>query len=131
MDKISPENYQVEDFISDESFINYHFRSNKDDRIYWEEWLINNPGKQDLVKEAIEMLEILSLTLSEKEYLQELKKITAVINKKKSTGFLNYQAGIKLILLYQKKERCNIFCLYYWFLLQEHTGYSGFHQSVP
>ena len=45
MDKISLQNYQVEDFISDESFINYHFQSNKNDRLFWEEWLLNHPGK--------------------------------------------------------------------------------------
>lgn len=104
MDKISPENYQVEDFISDESFINYHFQSNRNDRLYWEEWLINNPGKQVLVKEAIEMLETLSLTLSEKEYRQELKRITAVINRKKKHRVSKLPGSNKLILWYKKKK---------------------------
>ena len=69
MDKISLQNYQVEDFISDESFINYHLQSNKNDRLFWEEWLADHPDKQDLVKEAKEMLETLSLTISEKTLL--------------------------------------------------------------
>ena len=106
MDKISLQNYQVEDFISDESFINYHFQSNKDDRLFWEEWLINHPGKQLLVKEAKEMLETLSLTISEKEYREELKKITAAINRKNRQHPVSQLRGRnKLLQLYQRKKR--------------------------
>ena len=81
MDRKSLENYNVEDFISDESFINYHFKSNKNDQSFWEEWLINHPGKISMVKEAKEIINTLSLTVSEEEYKEELKKITDAINK--------------------------------------------------
>jgi len=47
--KLSRQNYELEDFVSDEFFINYHFKSNKDDQLSWEEWLLNNPGKQFLI----------------------------------------------------------------------------------
>lgn len=78
---ISRENYQVEDFVSDESFINYHFKSNKHDQLFWENWLTQHPGKVDLVKEAEEIIDDLSFNISEKEYQQELRKITSAINK--------------------------------------------------
>ena len=41
MDKKSLEEYRVEDFITDESFINYHFHRNENDKIFWEDWIKN------------------------------------------------------------------------------------------
>jgi transmembrane sensor len=106
MDKISLQNYQVEDFISDESFINYHFRSNKDDQLFWEEWLVKHPGKQAVAKEAKGMLEMLSLTISEKEYREELKKITGAINRKNKLHPVAQLPGRnKLMQLYHRKKR--------------------------
>ena len=106
MDKISLQNYQVEDFISDESFINYHFQSNPHDQLFWEEWLINHPGKQALANEAKKMLETLSLTISEKEYQEELKKITGAINRKKNKRpVTQLSAGNKLLQRRQRKKR--------------------------
>jgi hypothetical protein len=82
-DKISRENYEVEDFISDESFINYHLKSNQDDCMFWENWLINNPGKQALAEAAKEIIEALSITISEKDFRQEFEKLKELINKNK------------------------------------------------
>lgn len=106
MDKISPENYQVEDFISDESFINYHFKSNIVDQLFWEKWLTEHPGKMALVKEAIEMLETFSLTISEKEYREESKKISIAIEEKNNAQ-KDSQLSVpnKLSHLYQRKKR--------------------------
>ncbi len=84
MDKKSFQNYRVEDFVTDESFINYHFRTNEKDKIFWEEWLIKNQSKRLMTQEASEIIQSLSLTLSEKEYQDELNKIKIAINKKKA-----------------------------------------------
>ena len=75
------EHYTIDDFIMDESFINYHFRSNGADEQYWKDWISLHPEKKDLVKKAQELIETLSITLSEDEYKEELSKITAAINK--------------------------------------------------
>jgi ferric-dicitrate binding protein FerR (iron transport regulator) len=80
MSRKNPEEYQIEDFVTDESFINYHFRLNEDDAIFWEKWLMAHPHNQELVKKAKEMLGNLSLTLSDDEYNDELKKITRAIH---------------------------------------------------
>ncbi len=93
MDKKPFQNYRVEDFVTDESFINYHFRINENDRIFWEEWLIKNPSKRFMAQEASEIIQSLSLTLSEKEYQEEFNKIKIAINSKKPDrifGFLNW-----------------------------------------
>lgn len=81
MDKKSFENYTVEDFIADETFINYHFRLNENDRIFWEEWLKKNPSKRYLAWETGQLIQSLSLTLNEKEYQDEFEKIKTAINK--------------------------------------------------
>lgn len=77
------ENYKVEDFIADESFINYHFRLNEKDRIFWKEWLIENPSKRIIAREARQIIQSLSLSLNEKEYQEEFKKINIAIDRKK------------------------------------------------
>ena len=88
MDK-SFENYNLEDFIADESFINYLFRADECDRIFWEEWIIDNPAKRSIVKEAAEIIRSLSLTLSEKEYQEEFEKLHIAINKNKPSPVLH------------------------------------------
>jgi len=106
MDKISREDYEVEDFIADESFINYHFKSNADDLLFWEQWLKTNPGKKILAAEAIEMIESLSFTISEKEYREESKKIITTINTKSERYPLAQLSGrTSLLHWYQRKKR--------------------------
>ncbi|MEO6220384.1 MAG: FecR family protein [Ginsengibacter sp.] len=106
IDKPELENYQVEDFISDESFINYHFQSNQDDYLFWNAWIQKNLFKQALVKEAKEMIDGLSFNLTEKEYGQELQKITFEINKRnKKHDVLRYPRNNQVPLLSKKKKR--------------------------
>ena len=45
MDTKNPENYQVEDFVTDESFANYHFCLNTTDQLFWEKWVLKHPGQ--------------------------------------------------------------------------------------
>ena len=85
--------YRIEDFVADESFCNYYFHSNKEDRRFWEEWLTENPSKKKVAMEAGEIIQSLSLTLNEKEYQQEFEKIKAAIDKKEApqlSRFLNW-----------------------------------------
>ncbi len=86
MDRKKPENYQIEDFVTDESFINYHFRLNSDDQDFWEQWLNEHPGNSALVEAAKEMIQTLSLTLSDKEYEDELIKMKKAIHYGKPTS---------------------------------------------
>ena len=79
MDKKLLENYEVEDFIVDESFINYHFNSNTNDSEFWKAWLLKNPEKSLLVNEANDLISLLSISLSEEEYKSEFLKIKSVV----------------------------------------------------
>ncbi|CAN5240173.1 FecR domain-containing protein [soil metagenome] len=105
MDKLSPSNYELEDFVSDESFINYHFKSNKDDQLLWEEWLLNNHEKQSLAEEAKGIINELSFTISEEEYAEELRKIISALNKSKPQPSLSQLSdGNKFFQSYRKRK---------------------------
>lgn len=75
----SPEHYQVEDFVTDESFINYFFHLNPDDVVQWEKWLLANPTFAESVNAAKDMLRSLTLTLTDQEIEDETAKIKAAI----------------------------------------------------
>src|ERR1044071_7168956 len=81
MNKKDPGEYQVEDFLMDETFVNYHFRTNLDHQAFWEEWLLQHPAKRNLVTEAREMLQMLSLTSPGSEHQDELMRISTAIEK--------------------------------------------------
>lgn len=79
MSNKSLEEYEVEDFVADESFINFHYRSNLEDEAKWIAWLQHRPDKNGLVQQARTLIETLSLSLDEVEYGIELDKIKAAI----------------------------------------------------
>jgi len=76
----SPEDYQIEDFVADESFINYFFQLNTDDKSFWEKWLIDHPDNMAIADRAKAMLQDLSLTLPEREFEEEVLKIRKAIH---------------------------------------------------
>ncbi len=75
----SPEDYQIEDFVTDESFINYFFQLNPEDKSFWDKWLIAHPDNIAIADEAKVLLRNLSLTLPEKEFEEELLKMRKAI----------------------------------------------------
>lgn len=86
INKKEPEEYQVEDFLVDESFVHYHFRTNSDHHAFWEQWIIQHPEKETIVKEAVEMLQMLSLRPPGHDYEFELGRIKTAIAPEHSTG---------------------------------------------
>jgi ferric-dicitrate binding protein FerR (iron transport regulator) len=73
-----PHRYRtVEDFLKDESFISYCLRSNEQDIRYWETFIAENPGKRELVEEAVHEYRLLFTALANadvKEQLDDFKK---------------------------------------------------------
>ncbi len=84
MRNLSPEEYNVEDFIADETFINFHLKSKNVDEQYWIEWIEAHPSKINIVNEARQKVSDLSFNISEEEYLVELEKLKAAINKRRT-----------------------------------------------
>ena len=53
---------QLEDFISDDSFLSWVYKTNETNTAIWEAWLANNPGKQALAEEAATIVLQIRLT---------------------------------------------------------------------
>src|SRR5688572_33454975 len=67
----------VEDLLKDESFINYCLRKNEQDVHYWETFIAENPGKKELIEEAVQEYRLLFTALAQadlEEQLAGLKK---------------------------------------------------------
>jgi transmembrane sensor len=67
----------VEDLLKDESFINYCLRKNEQDVRYWENYIAENPGKKELIDEAVQEYRLLFTALAQadlEEQLSALKK---------------------------------------------------------
>jgi transmembrane sensor len=92
----TPEDYQIEDFVTDESFINYFFELNADDIAFWTKWLIAHPRNAALAGQAKEMLQSLSLTLPDAEFDAELSRMRAAIHPDTLPGIRNRPAIFRL-----------------------------------
>jgi ferric-dicitrate binding protein FerR (iron transport regulator) len=122
------EDYEVEDFVTDESFINYHFQVNAVDTVSWTEWLAQHPEKNMLAKQAIRLIQTLSFSIDDKEYTTEFEKIkkaitgsTADIDPFISEG----KAPFKSI----RKSTWVLTCVLLTCLIG--AGYFLFHKSLP
>jgi transmembrane sensor len=65
----------VEDFLKDESFINYCLKSNEQDVRYWEAFIKANPGKKELVEEAVHEYRLLFSTLANADMEEQLENL--------------------------------------------------------
>ena len=55
-------NYEKsEDFISDESFVSWFYKTDEKNVAQWDAWLQSNPGKRSIVDEATQLLTLISL----------------------------------------------------------------------
>lgn len=52
----------IEELLTDESFLGWHFKSDPDAIDKWETWIAENPGEMHLVKEAIEFLDTIKIS---------------------------------------------------------------------
>lgn len=67
----------VEDLLKEESFINYCLRKNEQDVHYWENYIAENPGKNELIEEAVQEYRLMFTALAQtdlEEQLSALKK---------------------------------------------------------
>ena len=93
MERESLENYKVEDFVTDESFLNYFFGTNEKDILFWTVWIEKNPAKVYLMDEAIAFIELMTFSLDKNSFNSEYRKMEIEINKKSSftvKHFLNW-----------------------------------------
>jgi transmembrane sensor len=100
----SPEHYQIEDFVADETFINYFFQLNADDKAFWEKWLLSHPNNHELFESAKDMLWNLSLTLSDEEFEVEMARIKKSIDDEMPLS-VNKPPVIVRLLHWEKSSR--------------------------
>jgi transmembrane sensor len=62
----------VEDLLKDESFINYCLRKNEQDVHYWENYITENPGKKELIEEAVQEYRLLFTALAQSDLDEQL-----------------------------------------------------------
>lgn len=70
----------IEDLLKEESFINYCLRKNEQDVHYWETFIADNPGKKELVEEAVQEYRLLFTALAHADLDEQL------VNLKKKMG---------------------------------------------
>jgi ferric-dicitrate binding protein FerR (iron transport regulator) len=101
--------YDIEDFLLDDSFKNYHFRLNTIDELNWKKWLTVHPEKKLIVKQARELLQSLSLTISDREFRMELEKLKNAISKKPDKSLFQLLKWNRTPLLSRKTKRSFVY----------------------
>jgi len=93
------ENYDIEDFILDESFQRYVFGLNQNDEIFWENWIAQNNSRLNEIEEAkffLSNLQFESESITNEELKIEISRMKTAINSPtkerylKSTYFNTY-----------------------------------------
>lgn len=71
--------YTIEDFLTDDSFVNYCLRKNPDDVLLWENVLKKQPELSGIIDQATAMYYLLSVKVNPIEREAELLKLKAII----------------------------------------------------
>ena len=74
-----PEEYDLIDFLTDDSFVNYYLDRNDDDVRRWKEMLSQDSTLMKKANKACELLQLLSLRLPEPEFQEEYRKLSESI----------------------------------------------------
>ncbi|MFD0763336.1 FecR family protein [Mucilaginibacter lutimaris] len=72
-------NFNVEDFLTDESFINYCYELNDADKAHWENVILTQPLLKKKITDARELCLLLSIKISKEEKQETLAKLKASI----------------------------------------------------
>lgn len=73
--------YTIEDFLVEESFVNYCFQLNDEDVLYWENVLIEQPALIDKINQAKDLCLMLSVRVDNIEKDLALGKLKEAIDK--------------------------------------------------
>ncbi|MBD1363205.1 FecR domain-containing protein [Mucilaginibacter sp. ZT4R22] len=79
-------NYNVEDFLTDESFINYCYDLNEADKAHWENIILTQPLLKKKIADAHELCLLLAIRVTKADKHKELEKLKAAIAGEKLKG---------------------------------------------
>ena len=92
-------NYEVEDFLLDNFFIDWVLKSQPEHQIFWEQWLVENPGKRKTVDQARAI--ILSIRVNPlKDELTDAE-VNAMINNIRQHAIEQYEPTVIRPRFYQ------------------------------
>jgi transmembrane sensor len=79
---IMVENYsEPEDFLSDESFLAWYFKTGPDQGGHWEQWITAHPDRKELVSRAVELLNTTRIVEKEIPVLQAKRAEDALMRR--------------------------------------------------
>ena len=67
--------HSVEDLLKDESFSSYCRGGNEQDIQYWQNYLVQNPGKRELIEEAVRQYRLLFNTIADLDLREQLDQL--------------------------------------------------------
>jgi len=73
-------NYTIEDFLTDERFVNYCLGTNEADIHYWEGILGNHPELAGMAKEANALIRLMAVKVDDEEKRRELARLQSAID---------------------------------------------------
>jgi ferric-dicitrate binding protein FerR (iron transport regulator) len=76
-------NYNIEDFLTDESFTNYCYDLNDSDKAHWENVILTQPLLKKKIGDARELCLLLGVRVSQADKQKELAKLKAAISGEK------------------------------------------------
>lgn len=76
--------YTLQDLVLDESFQRYVRDGSDMDRAFWEEYLLQNPEKEDLITDSKKVLNQIYEVLPSGEFEEELEKFVSIVEADKS-----------------------------------------------
>jgi transmembrane sensor len=93
----------VEDLLKEESFINYCLRNNERDVHYWETYLAANPGKKELIAEAVQEYRLLFTALAQSDLEEQLTNLKNKVEGDESAPVIDlHRAGRGRMSLYPR-----------------------------
>lgn len=87
--------YTAEDFVADESFIDYHLQKNENSILFWENWISLHPEKLDEIYNAQRILDVLYLRLNEEELGNEFEKFDGFLTSTQKEENLSFKHANK------------------------------------
>jgi transmembrane sensor len=85
----------VEDLLKEESFINYCLRKNELDVHYWETYIAENPGKKELVEEAVQEYRLLFSALAHADLEDQLTDLKKKIANSEGTPVIEFKRATR------------------------------------
>jgi len=83
----------VEDLLKEESFINYCLRNNEQDVHYWEIFIAEDPGKKELVEEAVQEYRLLFTALARTDMEEQLTSLRNKVEGNEGTPVIELNRG--------------------------------------